>query len=708
MGQRLTQPELEERIGQLELEVERLRRTEAALRGSEEKYRLLVDNAEFAVIVTSLASGKILFLNERATLLFEASAAEMAGLQARDFWVHPEDRDRFLADLSSQGRLTGYECQLKSRGGSVRWVHISANRIDYAGEQAAFIVYNDITERKRAEQELRKHHEELNAAYQQLVAYDREVRQNYQELAASQQALRQSEEKYRVLTENASDIIWSVDMDWNFTYVSPSGERLLGWTMEEWKSIRPEDILTPASLDQARKALEEELSLEGSPGIDPSRTRTFESEQFRKDGSILWVEVTAGFLRDPEGRPNGIMGVSRDITARRRAGEDRNRLEERLRQAQKMEAIGTLAGGIAHDFNNVLMAMIGYTELARREPSGEGREELLNQVLLSCDRAKNLINQILTFSRMRELEKQPVQINPIIKEGLKLLRASIPSTVEIRQRIERKPAIVIADPTQIHQILLNLCTNSAQAMREKGGVLEVVLSLEKIEAAQKSQAHGLDASRYAKLTVSDTGHGIEPAILARVFDPFFTTKRQGEGTGLGLSVVYGIVKSCGGAIDISSERGRGTTVTVYLPLIEAYGAAHQAAKAEIRGGRERILFVDDEPLLIELGTRILHSLGYEVTARTSSIEALELFRVRHRDFDLVLTDMTMPNMTGADLAREIMAIRPDTPVILCTGYSEIMTEQKAREMGIRSFIMKPVNRSDLGTVIRDVLDAQKK
>jgi CheY-like chemotaxis protein len=210
------------------------------------------------------------------------------------------------------------------------------------------------------------------------------------------------------------------------------------------------------------------------------------------------------------------------------------------------------------------------------------------------------------------------------------------------------------------------------------------------------------------LTVSDTGHGIEPAILGRVFEPFFTTKRQGEGTGLGLSVVYGIVKSCGGAIDISSEPGRGTTVTVYLPLIETYGAADQTAKAEIRGGRERILFVDDEPLLIELGTRILRSLGYEVTARTSSIEALELFRVRHRDFDLVLTDMTMPNMTGADLAREIMAIRPDTPVILCTGYSEIMTEQKAREMGIHSFIMKPINRTDLGAAIRDVLDAQKK
>ncbi len=428
-----------------------------------------------------------------------------------------------------------------------------------------------------------------------------------------------------------------------------------------------------------------------------------EADFRRKDGSIGKGLMSARVI-PLQGVPH-IISITRDITERKRAEEERRVLETRLQRAERMEAIGTLAGGIAHDFNNILMAMIGFTELAKIEENRESRIDCLAQVLTACKRAKDLVNQILTFSRMRETEKQPIQINPIIKEGIKLLRSSIPSTIEIREAIETRPAVVIADPTQIHQVLMNLCTNAAHAMRQNGGILQVSLLHEEIGRERVPATQGLAAGRYAKLMVSDTGQGIDQANMERIFDPFFTTKRQGEGTGLGLSVVYGIVKSCGGAVDAVSNPGQGTTITIYLPLAASSGTAAIQVEPEVAGGHERILFVDDEAMLVDLGERMLRSLGYQVTARTSSIEALALFRARHGDFDLVITDMTMPNMTGADLAKEMLAIRPDMPVILCTGYSEIMTEEKARELGIRGYIMKPITRKDIRQVIRDALNA---
>jgi CheY-like chemotaxis protein len=379
-------------------------------------------------------------------------------------------------------------------------------------------------------------------------------------------------------------------------------------------------------------------------------------------------------------------------------------LEARLQRAERMEAIGTLAGGIAHDFNNILMAMIGFTELARIEETPEARNECLAQVMLACKRAKDLVTQILTFSRMQETEKRPIQINPVIKEGIKLLRSSIPSTIEIREAIESKPAVVIADPTQIHQVLMNLCANAAHAMRQSGGVLRISLRQEEIGRGPGHASRELAPGQYAKLTVSDTGQGIDEASLERIFDPFYTTKRQGEGTGLGLSVVYGIVKSSGGSVEAASQPGQGTTITVYLPLATPARESAARPEPEIARGHEHILFVDDEAMLTDLTGRMLQSLGYRVTTRTSSVEALELFRARCGDFDLVITDMTMPNMTGADLARGMLAIRPGLPVILCTGYSEIMTAEQARELGIRGYIMKPMNRRDLAKAVRDALD----
>jgi len=428
-----------------------------------------------------------------------------------------------------------------------------------------------------------------------------------------------------------------------------------------------------------------------------------EADFRRKDGSVGRGLMSARVIH-LQGVPH-ILSITRDITERKRAEEERKVLEARLQRAQRMEAIGTLAGGIAHDFNNILMAMIGFTELAKIENDREARNECLAQAMAACKRARDLVNQILTFSRMQETEKQPIQLNPLIKEGVKLLRSSIPSTIEIREAIVTKPTVVVADPTQIHQVLMNLCTNSAHAMRQGGGVLRISLQQEEIGRGASPGTLGLGPGWYAKLEVSDTGQGIDEANLDRIFDPFYTTKPQGEGTGLGLSVVYGIVKSCGGAIEAASKPGQGTTITVYLPLAASSGAAAARGEPEVKGGHERILFVDDEAMLADLTGRMLRSLGYQVTTRTSSVEALELFRARQGDFDLVITDVTMPNMTGADLAKAVLAIRPGMPVILCTGYSEIMTAEQAAELGIRGYVMKPMTRRDLGRAIREVLDA---
>jgi PAS domain S-box-containing protein len=389
-----------------------------------------------------------------------------------------------------------------------------------------------------------------------------------------------------------------------------------------------------------------------------------------------------------------------------RAYEELRVTQGQLLQVQKMEAIGALAGGIAHDFNNILTAIIGYTELAREEATEGSRVRAnLQEVLKAGMRAKDLVQQILMFSRQSEQEQKPLQVDSIVKEGLKLLRASIPTTVEIRPNIQRECGTVLGDPTQIYQVLVNLCVNAAHAMREKGGVLEVSLMNVDFDAAS-AQHPDLKPGPYVKLTVSDTGHGMERAVMQRIFDPYFTTKGPGEGTGMGLAVVHGAVKNHGGAITVDSEPGKGTTFHVYFPRMERGGAPEAEAAASVPTGSERILFVDDEKALVDMVKQMIESLGYKVAGRTSSIEALEAFRAQPDKFDLVITDQTMPNMTGETLAKELLRIRSDIPIILCTGYSELITKEKAKAMGIRQLIMKPVVRSELARIIRHVLDQE--
>jgi PAS domain S-box-containing protein len=393
-----------------------------------------------------------------------------------------------------------------------------------------------------------------------------------------------------------------------------------------------------------------------------------------------------------------------DISRLKETEQEKERLESQLRQAYKMEAIGTLAGGIAHDFNNILSAISGYTELSLLDTDEDSAlKSYLKSVLKASERAKELVRQILTFSRQNDHQPIAMDLAPVAKESLKLLRASVPKTIEIRHKIN-EACTVLADPTQMQQVVMNLCTNAAQAMQQKGGVLDLVIEPVQLDANAVKDYFGIAPGKYVMLRVSDTGDGIEPGTIGKIFDPFFTTKEAGEGTGMGLSVVHGIVKSSGGVITVDSKRGNGSTFKVYLPRVEEAVHEQPAAIQSIPTGKERILFVDDEETLVNIGQNLLERLGYQVKTRTSSIEALAAFQHNPDAFDLVMTDMTMPNMTGEALARELFRIRPNIPIILCTGFSHQMDQEKALGMGIRAFVMKPFVLKEVAGTIRNVLD----
>ncbi|MDY6951330.1 MAG: PAS domain S-box protein [Thermodesulfobacteriota bacterium] len=427
----------------------------------------------------------------------------------------------------------------------------------------------------------------------------------------------------------------------------------------------------------------------------------FEAVLRTKRGNLKWCQAF-GEAVERGGKVVKLRGTFQDMTERRR-------LENQLRQAQKMESIGTLAGGIAHDFNNILAAVMGYTEMALGDaPRGSTLKANLEEVFRGGKRAADLVRQILAFSRLSDQERKPLQVAPLVKEALKLLRSSLPASIELRSHMETDLHHVLADPTQIHQITMNLCTNAAHAMRKDGGILDVHLTQVEIDAGSIGHYRDITPGTYLKLTVSDTGHGMSPQTLERAFEPYFTTKEKGRGTGMGLSVVHGIVKAYGGTIEADSEPGKGATFDVYLPAEKGQAREGEQEKAAtpLPTGKERILFVDDEPTLVDLGKLRLERLGYKVTSRTSSAEALEVFKAKPEAFDLVITDMTMPEMSGDRLAQEIMTVRHDMPVILCTGYSDQISRELAEEMGIKAFVMKPMVMQDLAETARRILDDQ--
>jgi CheY-like chemotaxis protein len=401
--------------------------------------------------------------------------------------------------------------------------------------------------------------------------------------------------------------------------------------------------------------------------------------------------------------------LKEEIEERKRVEFTMRESEKQLQQAQKMEAMGTLAGGIAHDFNNILTVILGCAELSLREVPKESRTyRHLIELFKAGERAADLVKQILTFSRRKEIERKPLRLGILCKEVLKMLRSSLPTTIVMQQDIDPYSGVALVDVTQIHQVLLNLCTNAAHTMREKGGILRVSLSDVDLAAEPVENEPDLDPGPYIRLTVSDTGHGMTPEILERIFDPYFTTKGSGEGTGLGLAVVHGIVKSYGGTIRVLSVPGEGTTFHVLLPRVESDSDPKDAGDNQLLPkGKERILFVDDDESILLIGKETLEYLGYEVVAATGSIQALETFKNDSKGFDLIITDVVMPGMTGMELAEQILRIHPGIPIILCSGFSDNVIQERAESLGIRAFISKPLVLHVLAEKIREVLNQSR-
>jgi PAS domain S-box-containing protein len=542
--------------------------------------------------------------------------------------------------------------------------------------------------------------------------------------------LERSEKRFRQTFAQATIGFSMAAPDGRFLDANPAFCSLVGLTIDQLRALTIAQLVHPEDQKENVEQIDRMLSGQASSFV-------VENRYLRGDGESVWVRKSTSLVRDRDGEPSFIITLVEDITSRKRTEdalqrahdeleirvrertaelqeayeslqrevEERHRAEGLLRQAQKIEALGTLAGGIAHDFNNILAAIIGFSEIIVDRTTKESRENRLAERIHAAGlRGRELVKQMLTFSRRTEEERKPILLSNIITESMRLLRASIPSTIAIKTLVESESGLIVGDPVQIAQVVMNLTTNAAYAMREKGGTLTVTLSDATLSSSE-SGVNGLEPGPYLKLAVADTGSGIQPEVIHRVFDPFFTTKGVGEGTGLGLSVALGIVKQANGTISAESTPGAGSTFTVLIPMIpKEAGQGCTADEISPPPGNERILFVDDEIALVEMGGELLADLGYEVTCRTDSIEALSLVKEDPSRFDLVVTDQTMPEMAGLQLAKEILAVRPDMPILLCTGFSHTVNQDTAKAAGVKGFLFKPLTKREIARAIRTILD----
>jgi len=528
------------------------------------------------------------------------------------------------------------------------------------------------------------------------------VIENITERKQAEEALRESEERYKKAQHIGHVGNWEYDVVTEKIWGSDEAKLIFGFDPKREDFTKDEVdncFLEQERHHQARVDLLEknkpyDLEFEILPITGPPKR------------IIKSIDET---IKDNSGAPLKIVGVIQDITQQKKAEKEKIILEKQLQQSQKMESIGTLAGGIAHDFNNILFPIIGYTEMTMDDvPKDSRAQKNLQGIFNAARRAQDLVQQILTFSHKDDLINKPFMPQFSVKEALKLLRSSIPKTIEIHQKIDKNCGPIMGDPTQIHQVVMNLCTNAYHATEDSGGKIEVTLTEIEFDVDDLNNKIDLNPGRHLRLSVSDTGQGMTPDIIGKIFDPYYTTKEMGKGTGLGLSVIHGIVKSHKGNISVYSEPGIGTTFHVYFPLIEKDLELNTTSTSQIiQMGSEHILLVDDEEPIIKMEQQMLERLGYKVTTRTSSVEALEAFRATPNNFDLIISDMTMPNMTGIKLAEKVIEIRKDIPIIICTGFSEQIHNEKVKSIGIRSFIMKPIIKSDLAKKIRDVLDTSE-
>jgi PAS domain S-box-containing protein len=662
-----------------------------SLSESESIYRLMVETmSEAGLAVTP--DGTILFANNCFAKMVQSSLEQIPGRSLAQF-VSRDSRRR-LSSLLAKARRGPTEARivLESGGASVP-VHAWANLLDRPDGATVCLVGVDLSQLETSKE---------------MIQHLQEQRQV---LAESEAALRKAQELAHIGS-------WTWEIRNKRVHPSEEMLRILGVGREEFDRAVPElveRLIHPGDREQVRT-----LVLAGAgPGPRPPT----EFRIVRPDGSLRMVWGEVGELRrDSNGNPEILTGVIQDITDRkaaeeilRRSAEELEELvrqrtaeikkrDDLLRRTQKIEALGTLAGGIAHDFNNVLSTIMVNAELALLEAGDkEPGKEHLALLLQAVRRGQELVKQIITFSRQKEQERTPLRVSPIIKDTMKFLRSSLPSSIEIREALEESSDSVMADPSQVSQIVMNLCVNAAYAMRERGGVLKVEMKAVDVEREMSAKHPELQPGPHVCLIVSDTGCGMTAEVVDRVFDPFFTTKPPGEGSGLGLSVVYGIVKSYGGWISVYSEPGLGSTFSVFLPRIQAPKEETLARSEVVRGSGERILLVEDDTVQLKGVTALLERLGYAVTARTDSAEALAFFKNDPLGFDLLITDQTMPKLTGSRLAEEVLKIRPGFPVILCTGFSEIVDGDKAALIGIRRFVYKPFGMREISEAIRYAL-----
>jgi PAS domain S-box-containing protein len=494
--------------------------------------------------------------------------------------------------------------------------------------------------------------------------------------------------------EQTGEAIFVTDVGGLIQYVNPAFEQLTGYSREEAIGSTPALIKS----GQQDSAVYKELW----KALHTGRVWRGRLVNKRRDGAFIELESTISPVRSASGNITNYVSVNRDVT-------NEVRLERQLRQSQKLEAIGTLAGGIAHDFNNILAVILGFSELVREDlPEESGSARNLREVIGAVERARGLVEQMLTFSRHVEMPRRPVQVGLVVKEALKLMRASIPTTVEFVTRVAPQTGTVFADPSQIHQVVMNLCTNAYHAMQQNGGVLQVTVDNVTLPAQRADLHPQLREGEYVQLVVADTGHGMSEETLERIFEPFFTTKEQGKGTGLGLAVVHGIVTALDGAILVQSNLTTGTTFEVLLPRVSSdYSSQVEEDRYVPIGRGERVLVVDDEPGVLKMNQEILERLGYRVQACNSSSEALNLFEKEPHAWDIVVTDQTMPKLTGVALATRILERRPELPIIIATGYSEELDLERAQALGMRGFLQKPYNRQALARAMHDLLVQDK-
>ena len=646
----------------------RRKQAEDALYEFEERYRNLIGGSIQGIYVHQ--DWKLLFANQAfATILGYGTVKELMALGSIATVFAPYELDRlkvFRDARKRRGRAPPqYEFDAVRKDGSIVTLLNIARMVKWEGQEAIQNAVIDISDRKQAEQR---------------VLDEKERAENYLAIAGT--------------------MIVALNVQGTVILVNRKGNEILGYDLIEilgknWiETVIPEDL-------REERAAEFQRLVSGEMGS----TRKLESEVMTKSGERRLIDWHVTLVKDAKGEITGTLSSGEDITDRERAAFEREQLQSQLRQAEKLKTIGTLAGGIAHDFNNILTPIIGYSHMALNEvPEGSQARSDIERVVKGANRAKELVSQILTFSRRDEIEMAPVRLNLIVEDALKLIEGSSPANVDIHPNIPSDCPPVLGDSSQLHQVVMNLCTNAFGAMEEVGGVLEV--SLENFEVDSKFTKHPKSRQRrkYIKLSISDTGVGMEPEMLERIFEPFFTSRDVGEGTGMGLATVHGIIATHGGEIFVDSEPGKGTTFDIYLPQTTVQAKKEASKDQTIPEGSERILFVDDEEEIGNLARQILERAGYSVTTKTDSRKALELFRKRSKDFDLVITDQAMPKLYGVKLAEEILKIRSDIPIILISGFADTLTLESVQEIGIRDFVMKPLVGHELAQSIRQVLD----